>query len=224
MTEQEWLECTDPQKMLELLRGKTSDRKLRLFAVACCRHVWRLVPADDDGKIAVMVSERFADRLATREELKAARRRARSCEVVAARLDAFQAAEETANTAAYKVRLLALDYQCKDPILAGYTTWTTAGVRLEEQETREQCALLRDIFGKPFRHVTIPPAVVAWNDGTVQKIAQAIYDERAFDRMPILADALEESGCTNTDILNHCRLPGEHVRGCWVVDLILGKE
>ena len=65
--------------------------------------------------------------------------------------------------------------------------------------------------------------LVAWNDGTVRKIAQAIYDERAFDRLPILADALEDAGCDNADILNHCRNGGEHVRGCWVVDLLLGK-
>src|SRR5581483_3643837 len=65
---------------------------------------------------------------------------------------------------------------------------------------------------------------LTWNDSLVRRLAQAIYDERAFDRLPILADALEEAGCTNADILNHCRQPGEHVRGCWVVDLLLGKS
>jgi len=64
----------------------------------------------------------------------------------------------------------------------------------------------------------------AWLTSTVTSLAQSIYQERAFDRLPILADALEDSGCTNPDILNHCRQPGEHVRGCWVVDLLLGKE
>jgi hypothetical protein len=88
----------------------------------------------------------------------------------------------------------------------------------------ELLPILRDIFGNPFRPITINPAWLSWNEGTIPKIAQAIYDERAFDRMPILADALEEAGCTNADILSHCRQPGEHVRGCWVVDLILGKE
>ena len=66
--------------------------------------------------------------------------------------------------------------------------------------------------------------LLAWNDGTVAKIAQAIHDERAFKRMPILADALEDAGCDNADMLRHCREPGEHVRGCWVVDLLLGKQ
>jgi len=84
---------------------------------------------------------------------------------------------------------------------------------------------LRDIFGNPFRPVTVNPGWLAWNDGTVPRIAQAIYDERAFDRMTILADALEDAGCTDQDILGHCRSGGEHVRGgCWVVDLLLGKE
>jgi hypothetical protein len=54
-------------------------------------------------------------------------------------------------------------------------------------------------------------------------LAQAIDDERAFDRLPILADALEDAGCTDADLLNHCRGPGLHVMGCWVVDMLLGK-
>jgi hypothetical protein len=86
------------------------------------------------------------------------------------------------------------------------------------------CGLVRDLFGNPFRpSPPPPPAVLAWNDGTIPRIAQAIYDKRAFDRLPILADALEEAGCTNQDMLGHCRSGGEHVRGCWAVDLILGR-
>jgi len=84
--------------------------------------------------------------------------------------------------------------------------------------------LLRDIFGNPFRGASVDSHWLVWNDGTVPRLAQAIYDERAFDRLSILADALEEAGCTDADILNHCRQPGEHVRGCWVVDLLLGKH
>ena len=89
-------------------------------------------------------------------------------------------------------------------------------------ERRLQCGFVRDIFN-PFRPVAIDRAWLTWNDGTVVKLAESIYDERAFDRMPILADALEEASCTNADILAHCRQPREHVRGCWVVDLLLGK-
>jgi hypothetical protein len=67
-------------------------------------------------------------------------------------------------------------------------------------------------------------AWLAWEGGTVAKMARAIYEERTFDRLPILADALEEAGCENEEILNHCRRPSEHLRGCWALDLILGKE
>ena len=75
-----------------------------------------------------------------------------------------------------------------------------------------------------FREITLCAKWLRWNDGTLVRIAQAIYDNRAFDRLPILADALEDAGCDNADILAHCRGPGPHVRGCWVVDLLLGKS
>lgn len=84
-----------------------------------------------------------------------------------------------------------------------------------------QCQLLRDIFGNPFRPVMVSPV---WQMANVLALAQAIYEDRAFDRMPILADALEDAGCTNQEVLGHCRGPGPHVRGCWVLDLLLGKE
>jgi len=72
--------------------------------------------------------------------------------------------------------------------------------------------------------MTIAPAVLAWNERTVQQMAQSIYEGHAFDRMPILADALEDAGCGDAEILNHCRQPGVHVRGCWALDLLLGKK
>jgi hypothetical protein len=88
-------------------------------------------------------------------------------------------------------------------------------------EELAQADLVRDIFGNPFRPVAIDPA---WRTETVLALARGIYEERAFDRMPILADALQDAGCTNEDVLGHCRGPGPHVRGCWVVDLVLGKS
>jgi hypothetical protein len=87
-----------------------------------------------------------------------------------------------------------------------------------------QAELLREVFGNPFRPVTVDPASLAWNAGTVPRLAKVIYNERAFDRLPILADALEDAGCTDEQILSHCRGPGPHVRGCWVVDLLLAKS
>jgi hypothetical protein len=87
------------------------------------------------------------------------------------------------------------------------------------------CVLLRDMVGPlPFRPVTIDPKWLSWNYGTIPAIARRIYDERAFHDLPILADALEDAGCTDQGILSHCRGDGPHARGCWVVDLILGRE
>jgi hypothetical protein len=92
---------------------------------------------------------------------------------------------------------------------------------VREPEIAAQVALVRCVFGNPFRPVTLAPA---WLTASVRQLAQAIYDDRAFDRLPILADALEDVGCDNADVLGHCRQGGEHVRGCWVVDLVLGRE
>jgi hypothetical protein len=110
---------------------------------------------------------------------------------------------------------VALEFREED-----WTAWKTVIDQAHTIENQAQACLVRDILGNPFRPVRVDPV---WQTGTVVSLAQAIYDERAFDRLPILADALEDAGCTNADILNHCRQPGEHVRGCWVVDLLLGK-
>jgi hypothetical protein len=83
---------------------------------------------------------------------------------------------------------------------------------------------LRDIVGNPFRPTAVEPAWLTWNGGMVTTLARTIYDEHAFDRLPILADALEDACCDDAAILAHCRGPGPHVRGCWVVDLLLRKE
>jgi hypothetical protein len=90
-------------------------------------------------------------------------------------------------------------------------------------ERTAQAGLLRCIVGDPFRPVTVHPFWLAWGNGTVAKLAQAIYDQRAFDLLPILADALGEAGCHDAEILAHCRGPGPHTRGCWAVDSLLGK-
>ena len=92
-------------------------------------------------------------------------------------------------------------------------------------ERFSQAGLLCDIFGIPFRPTpSLPIAVLAWNDRTVLRIAQGIYEERAFDSLAILADALLDAGCDNEELMAHCRAAGPHVRGCWAVDLILGKS
>jgi hypothetical protein len=100
-----------------------------------------------------------------------------------------------------------------------YPLW----VFTDEAQRKWEVLLIRDIFGNPFRAVSLVPSWLIWNEATVAKLAQAIYDERAFERLPVLADALEEAGCTDAEILAHCRGPGPHVRGCWALDLLLGK-
>jgi len=111
-----------------------------------------------------------------------------------------------------------------------YNWWLRpwANQRVEQSHRRhfrrEACHLLRELFGNPYRSIPLELAWLNWNDRTIPKLAQGIYDDRAFDRLPILADALEDAGCHNADILAHCRSDGDHVRGCWVVDLLLGRS
>jgi hypothetical protein len=222
MTEAEWLACTDPTPMLEYLRGKASDRKLRLFACACCRRMWHLL-ADRRSRAAVGVGERLADGAASEAEARAAR---------GAAYDAYDRGPDAiGDYAAYAaVSVCHTQAQLAAAFASVYTAWAAGdhsdGDRDEAEaaEAAARCILLRCIFGNPFRSVCLDPAWLAWNDGTIPKLAQAIYDERRFSDLPILADALEEAGCSNPDILAHCRSEGPHVRGCWVVDLILGKE
>jgi hypothetical protein len=94
------------------------------------------------------------------------------------------------------------------------------GECFEGPEEQAQCAILRDMFPKPFGSVTFSPC---WRTDVVLALASQMYESRDFSAMPILADALQDAGCENEDILNHCRSEGVHVRGCWVIDLSLGK-
>lgn len=213
MTEAEWNAYTNPQKLLAFLRGKVSDRKLRLFAVACCRQIWDRV-TDERSRTSVTVAELFADGLATPAELQRACHAAFdvSTTTAAAGGAAWAAASACASTSHPDIALRIRGN--------GGIAWTAA-YRAKSGPRLRQCVLLRDIVANPFRPVTVDPL---WLTSNVAALAKRIYDERAFDSLPILADALEDAGCNNTDILNHCRGSGEHVRGCWVVDLILGKS
>jgi hypothetical protein len=236
MTEEEWLACTDPQKMLEFVRDQLSDRKMRLFAVACCRRIWEYLPAERD-KTAVEVAERYADGTPpTGVELREINELVTEDTVGCASYAAAYAGLPFTDTGilceVIRAAGFAADYSARamsEVIVTGWNavneegtpTQVTQGVLEIEKERTAQSTLLRDILGNPFRSLTLDPS---WLTTHVIALAQAIYDDRAFDRMPILADALEEAGCTNQDILTHCRSGGDHVRGCWVVDLVLGKE
>jgi hypothetical protein len=208
MTEAEWLASNDPTQMLEFLHGKASDRKLRLFAVACCRRIWNLL--DTIGRKAVEVSEQFADGLASPSVLM-------STENLAWwGADGLNYEEDPVWNAGWAAHAALEGGQADTERLAAQASG-------REGEPSIQAGLLRCIIGNHFRPVTVESFWLSWNNGTVPKIAKSIYDERAFDRLPILADALEDAGCADLDILTHCRQPGEHVRGCWVIDLLLGK-
>jgi hypothetical protein len=95
-------------------------------------------------------------------------------------------------------------------------------LRWDEQMKAAVPWLLRDIFGNPFRPVPFSPK---WATDTAVSLARTMYESRDFSAMPILADAFQDAGCDSEDILNHCRdVNATHVRGCWVVDRVLGKE
>jgi hypothetical protein len=214
MTEDEWLACSDPTLMLGFLPGKVSDRKVRLFACACCRRVWDRI-LTDWAREAVHASERFADGLIDRHELRQIRSAA---EQVRPRRQQ-EPGEKIGNE-------LTGGLWCRSTAeMAREVAWETSGLGPRRKERQSQAALLRCIVGNPFRPVpVIDPCWLSWNNGTVSRLAQVIYEERAFDHLPILADALEEAGCDHADLLDHCRRAGPHCPGCWAVDLLVGKE
>jgi hypothetical protein len=204
MTEAEWLACTDPQKMLDFVKDIGTRRKLRLFLCAHVRMAWS--PIHDFRSRLADVLELLADLLPGSVEALAA---------MIQEMNEFQRScieRQDFERAAYFRECFDLLKLARQP---------DTGMRLDARKF--DCPTLHDLFGNPFRPVSANPAWLAWNDGTIPELAQAIYNQRAFDRLPVLADALEVAGCTNADILTHCRSEGPHVRGCWVVDLLLGK-
>jgi hypothetical protein len=208
VTEEQWWLSINPGPMLSFLRGAAGDRKLRLFACACLRRVQDLF-ADRE---AFAVVERFADGLATPAELVAAVGRADPR--VGAPADADRVGESVAWAAAASAALRAVSAgDPNHPIGQGDYYAAEAG------ERAAQCRLLREILGNPFRPVAFDPA---WRSPSAVGVAQRMYDNGDFDAMPVLADALQDAGCEVPDVLDHCRRPREHVRGCWVVDLALG--
>jgi hypothetical protein len=231
MTEKEWLATIDPDPMLRLLfQHKASDRKLRLFAAACCRHVWSWL-TDERSQKAVEVAERFADNRATKKERrgKTTRRELRAASEQAYVWRLYDALPRSSTFAAMAAcnAVSILDRAAAG--LASHDARAAANCNNRGHEERMwQAGEVRDIFGNPFRPVTFDPA---WRTTTTMNLAAAVYEDRhmpsgLFDnhRLDILADALEDAGCDNADILGHLRNGGEHVRGCHVIDLIRGKQ
>jgi hypothetical protein len=225
MREEEWRSGDLATLEFQLLTGDeavpVSDRKLRLWAAACCRLCWELLN-DRRSRDAVEGAERFADARLSAAELAALSRASREAYQTISNFDQavrpFRHAALAADNTASPVRgpVLGTPHHARSALV-------TAGPASEETAYTEVRALLHDVFGNPFRPTVISAAWLAWDGGTVLKFAQAVYEERAFDRLPILADALEEAGCTDAELLGHLRGPGPHVRGCWALDVLLGR-
>jgi hypothetical protein len=225
MTETDWLSSTDPVPLLRHLGGKVSQRKLRLFAVACCRQLWPVLEGGE--RQAVEAAERYADGQADADELR------RACEggdypTARARLDAEAAGLVPRAYAPIEMAYLA-DFhylpRVSDALAIAARDAAGAASVSSTAESAVQAALLRDLCGNPFRSPpVVDPAWLAWQDGVARRLVEAIYEQRAFERLPILADALEEAGCAERALLDHCRGPGPHGRGCHVLDALLDRH
>lgn len=212
MTEAEWLAADKPPLMFDWLAGWSptpGERKRRLLLAGCARQVWGQIPPGH-MRDAVETAERCADGAATAGELREVHRRYFD---VAARGELRTHADP---------HLLFLSYAASaaDRVIARPHVSTHWG-GLAKFTGQALPGLIRDVFGNPFRPVTPDPR---WRTAAVLSLATTMYESRDLAPMPVLADALEEDGCDNADILAHCRSTGPHVRGCWVVDLILGKS
>lgn len=222
MTEPEWLACTSPEMILDFLRAsyrQLSARKLRLFATRCCENLLNF-STEPEVRQAVATLARFAEGTASDVELW------RACQH-AGRVWIAEFGCNYVSAAVHETTRLAgthpFDAATSGAIVAGSAAQLRAGCGTLEGERAAQSDWLRDIFPSPYRPKIVRRSWFRWNDATPRKLAETIYEECAFSLLPVLADALEEAGCTDPDILGHCRGPGPHVRGCWVVDLVLGK-
>jgi hypothetical protein len=246
LTPTEWDTCTDADKMLFCLHRKASSRKLRLFVCACCRRILDRM-LDERSRRGIEVAERYADGLASESDLEMARKGTADAwnaemgpdwsRYLAARAAHFaceteaqsflHARNEARGVVRWSVALDAASQAVEDAMTRRYYDGQGPLYYAPEREAAvasevaTQAVFLRDVFGNPSRPVAIDPS---WLTPNVCQLAAGIYEGRAFDQMPGLADALEEAGCHNADILAHCRGPGVHVRGCWVIDLLLGRE
>lgn len=226
MLESEWVRVSratgeDTGEMENFLQDKGSPRTLRLFACACCRRL-EVSLTDPRSRRAVEMAEQYADGEVGKELVEIAWRQA------------DQATTEIDDTTSE-----AGDFRPYHAALAAHWTiipwWDTSEVvslashaafyalRAAEpaQEAVAQGRILADILGRP---ASLVSPDTDWLTENVVALANGIYAKRAFDRMPILADALEEAGCNSTDILDHCRSNGPHAPGCWVIDLLLNKN
>jgi hypothetical protein len=216
MTEAEWLAGSNVDAMLDLVSAGQPTRRLRLFGAASCRLIWEFL-WDERERQVVVTLERFADGQATDAE----------------RTAVSAAFEDLCDERRWKMQYKfesALPGSLLDDQLKAHSAkyWAETltmphykGAPSEDELNSKQADMLRDIFGNPYRPVAFDPR---WRTADAVGLARGIYEERAFERLPLLADALMDAGCGDEPVLAHCRSEGPHVRGCWVVDLVLGKE
>jgi hypothetical protein len=214
MTEAEWLASANPRELLKSLGKRVSRRKARLFAVACCRRAWRML-TDSRTRHVLELTEQFADGLVTKKQLAPAHQEATAA--INGNRGWFTLPEHAA------LGVFCAASTSRDVVGGAIDAAQYVAFALGElpSASHVHADLVRDIFGNPFR-----PAVFssAWCTDTAVALARQMYESRDFSAMPILSDALQDARCDNCDILDHCRGPGPHVRGCWVVDFVLGKE
>ncbi len=218
MTEAEWLACREPRiltyRMSRWVTG--SARKTRLYLSGCCRLSWPLL-IDERSRRAVEVAERLADDRAGSEEVREAYARA----LLAVARFSYRSARGTA------AMMAATGSLAGEGNLDGVAFRFGESLRLASRPARReamaaaQCDLIRDLFGFPPRHQPIDPG---WITPRVDELARDIYDGRDYGKMPILGDAIEEAGCANPRILEHCRQGIGHARGCWVLDALTGRS
>jgi hypothetical protein len=213
MTEAQWLNGEEPRQLLEHVevhqhaaRTRSGRRKLRLFACACCRRIWHLLPGEPHRR-CVELSERFADGQIDKDEFQ------RQADAVRSQLFAGSWVSDAVRAA--------LEERPQDATWAPLFAAWAAGTGPNRDDERAQCDLVRELFGNPFRPVAVDPAWLTWNRGLVVDLARSIARAGAYERLPVLADALEDAGCDNTDLLTHLRGPNGHVRGCWALDLLI---
>ncbi len=237
MTEQEWLGCNRIDEMLTFVRDRVSFRKLRLFACAFCRRFLHLPSLHSCISQALDAAEKFAVGSAKERELLGWHQRLlryhnevgyeppiEEALVLVAAMAATETDEE-----AFFIRLLPGAYNVRIAETKAYLRVAEQpyyeGDNDMEREEAVQANMLRDLIGvAPFRTVELEPVWKTDRQNLISLMAQSIDDERNYADMPILADVLEEAGCTNNDILQHCRVDAPHVKGCWVVDLLLGRQ
>lgn len=220
-----WQKADDPAALLSVLPEPVSARKLRFLIVAVARRIWGR--CNDLERATLDVLERYIDGLAAVAAVEACRSRLRDqpSEYPGVFDRVVRCTTDTEHTPLVNARhaiQTVLNYASN--VLGQYVQHGYGAQGREEaglELKRLAAVLVRDIFGNPGEPVAVDAAWLRLNGGTALALAQAIDDERAFDRLPILADALEDAGCCNEQILQHCREPGEHCHGCWLMDRLL---